>query len=213
MKQTTGIFFATLLLGAGLWQLTAPLVQAQQMTGEAMIAQELKQIAPRATLATASKAQFLDAECAAIHQFRGSEPAIVRAALDLKAKWRDSIIQTAVRCSDKDCALIKRIYNGVTDGMNDQDKARYLETFTVYAPDCFAGGGGEGGFSNPVGNINPPSGSTAGGGGGFNPEEGKVLLCDNGMQVSVFASQVNEYVENHPGTYLGVCQPTPSTNK
>jgi hypothetical protein len=44
---------------------------------------------------------------------------------------------------------------------------------------------------------------------GFDPHEQLNLVCDNGTQRAVRASQLNDFLRLNPGSLVGVCQ-TPS---
>lgn len=186
MKQITGIFSAAakragisfsilaLLLGAGFWQITAPIATAR----EPLAPQEMFM-----SMARASKADYLGAVCREVGRHRADAAQIVRAAVSVRHEFAGDIVSTAIRCwrereggkgSGKEgpCDGVVEIYRAGVEA-DPADQASMLEAVLLAAPDCRSAIGqplGEGEFTNPVGNINPPSGSTAGGGGGFNPE-------------------------------------------
>lgn len=73
---------------------------------------------------------------------------------------------------------------------------------------------GPGNFTGPQPtNQVPPLGPIGGGGGGFNPQEPIVLVCDNGHQRSVPSPRVQRFLNRHPGSFVGSCNITPSTSR
>jgi hypothetical protein len=212
-----------LLIGAALVftfsMAIVPVAKATDKTPAQMIQSQLPE---GKTPANASKTEFLSAACAAAKKFRAATPAIVKAAVNAHPNWSREILRTAITCLGADnCSLIASSVNAAVKAMPD-DANGLIELGIQLAPNCTeaigqipAGGGGEGAgvFTNPPTNQNPPPGSLGGGGGGFNPEEQRVSVCDNNVEVLVLASRVSQYLATHPGATTGACQPTSVTNR
>ena len=213
-----------LLIGAALVftfsMAIAPVAKAADRTPAQMIQAQLPE---GKTIANASKTEFLAAVCAAVKKFREATPAIVRAAINAHSNWSREILRTAITCLGTDnCNLIASTVGAAAKAMPD-DASGLIELGLQLAPNCSdaigqipAGGGGDGTgvFTNPPTNQNPPPGSLGGGGGGgFNPEEQRVNVCDNNVEVLVLATQVSQYLATHPGATTGACQPTSVTNR
>ncbi len=230
----------TLLLGAGLvgalWVATLPVANAVLMSPSEMIEAGLP---PGMLVKTAGKPQFLTAVCAAVKGNRASAARITKAAVTAHHEYAGDIVATAIRCAHGekiDCELTGAI---VAAGIVAWPQAAALidDAAIATAPDCadsvqtrtenthndgkqtFDGkemlDGKEAlgdipeegpGFGAPT---TPPFFS--GGGGGFNPGETFVMVCDNGRQRRVRESNLQRFLDNHPGAFRGTCQITPAT--
>jgi hypothetical protein len=222
-----------LVLGLGLWLAAIPIASAaRDMTATEMLQSKL----PRdKTLTSASKTEVLDAVCGAVASWRAQSPQIVRTAVTTRHEFAGDIVTIAVRClrDDKDgplaCERVAEIYRFAVDG-NPRGQAAILESFLMTAPDCrgsFAFAEGKqvisppaegpdiraeiGNFTNTPTNINPPSGTIAGG--GFNPTTNQCVVCHNAHDIQIPCNQVSKYLNNHRGDFAGACQPTPITNR
>ena len=56
----------------------------------------------------------------------------------------------------------------------------------------------------------PLIGTSAGADEGFDPLEALQLVCENGTQRAVRESQLTDFLNTHPGSFVGQCPPTPS---
>ncbi len=232
--RTAFVFLVALALAATFWMATAPVAVAVQMTPKQMIEVELPQ---GKVLMMAKKPELAAAVCAAIKRNREAGPQIVRTAVTARPEWTKRIVETAIHClGSEDCDAVAEI---VSVGMTtDPDEASDLIDLALkLAPDCHGaidaagrsdgktvlndgktvlppgeGPAETGNYTNPPTNQNPPPGSI-GGGGGFNPQDNRVTVCNNGTEVRIRASNLAKYLSKHPGAHLGACGVTPRTNR
>lgn len=196
---------------------TVPIAQAADMTPTQMIQSQLPQ---GKTIANATKTEFLSAVCAAVKKFREVAPAITKAAINAHPEWRRELLRTVITClGTDDCDLIAAAVAAAVQVFPD-DANGLIELAIQLVPNCrdaigqLPGGGGAGIFTEPPMNQNPPPGTIGGGGGGgFNPEDTRVTVCDNAVNVIVLASQLAAYLTAHPGASVGTCVVTPVTNQ
>jgi hypothetical protein len=230
-------FFVAGLLTIGFWLATAPAARARVTTPLDLIQAGLP---PGKSITTATKPEVLAAVCAAVKEHRAIAPEIARTAISAHREYAGDIVATVLRCSPNvDCAFVARvvrsaiataaseasiiqdaalainpdcadaIQGGVPDGKEVLDGKEMLDGKQVLTPP------GEGPADFGGGTINqvPLPGSIGGGGGGFNPGEQLLMVCDNGTQRSVRESQLGAFLRSHPGSFVGSCQPTPTTNR
>lgn len=216
-----------LLLGFGLttgfWVATIPVASARLMTAKEMIEAGLP---PRIVMKTANKPQFLTAVCAAVREHRKAAPAIAETAVVAHKEYSGDIVATVVRCSNGNCELTGAIVAAAIS--ETPDNAVAIEDAAVaIAPDCAdaiqaavanalrQGSPGEGptSFGGSPPSNQPPFVGLVGGGGGFNPSETPVLICDNGQQRTIPENSVAQFLANHPGAFRGSCQVTPTTSR
>jgi hypothetical protein len=213
---------------------TVPVAQAHDVTPREMIESKLPK---EKNLMTAAKPELLSAVCAAVRTWPHASPQIVKTAVEAHKRFSGDIVGTALRCSreDKgvDCGLISEILVAAL-AVDPDEAAAILDIAFGLVPDCRdaigeighngprspgagPGPGNEGNFTDPPVNQNPPPGSIApGGGGGFDPQVTKCLVCHNiynPHEIEIPCSQVEQYLQNHPGDDLGPCQVTPVQNK
>jgi hypothetical protein len=216
--RTAFVFLIGVALVSTFSMATAPMANAAEMTPTQMIQSQL----PRGkTIANATKTEFLGAVCAAVKKFRELAPAITMAAIHAHQDWRREILRTVITCLGlEDCNLIATVVATAIQTVPD-DASGLMELAIQLAPNCRdaigqipAGGGVGGVFTNPPDNQNPPPGTVGGGGGGgFNPEDTRLTVCDNAVNVIVLASQLAAYLTAHPGAFVGACVVTPATNQ
>lgn len=216
-----GLFAFALLIGIALAftfsVATAPIAKAAGMTSPEMIRSQLPQ---GKTIVTASKTEFLSAVCAAVKKFREAAPAITKAAINAHLEWRLEILRSVITCLGTDnCNLIASGVAAAIEVFPD-DANGLIELAIQLAPNCHGAigqlppGSGPDLLTNPPDNLNPPPGTIGGGGGGgFNPEDTRVTVCDNAVNVIVLASQLAAYLTAHPGASVGTCVVTPVTNQ
>ncbi|MDQ3115874.1 MAG: hypothetical protein M3Q86_04565 [Verrucomicrobiota bacterium] len=230
----------TLALGIGLtsalWIVTLPVANATLMSPTEMIESGLP---PGVMVNTAGKPQFLTAVCAAVKSNPSSAASIAKAAVTAHHEYAGDIVATAIRCAsgeEIDCDVTGAIVAAaivawpqsaaliddaalatapdcadsvqtrtettrndgkqVMDGKEMLDGKEVLEDIPAEGP----------GFGAP--NTPPFFG---GGGGGFNPGGTSVLICDNGRQRRILGDNVQMFLNNHPGAYVGNCEVTPAT--
>ncbi len=214
------VLFVGLALGFAFWAATTPVAKAKEISPAEMIQSKLP---PNKTLATATKPEVLSAVCGAARKWQNDAPQIVRTAADARKEFAaDIVVETirslrALKALDRD--LVGQI---VAAGLSaNPDAASNIIDLAVQAAPDFreaietAGtpAEGPGGLADGPTNQNPPPGSIGGGAGGFDPEERKVTICDNGQNVQVPASKEEAYLHSHAGSRPGACQATPGVNR
>ncbi len=215
----------TAALGAGLWVVTLPAARAARTLTPAEMIQE--GLPPGKTMKSATKPEFLSAACAAVRKHREVAPEITKVAVAAHREYAGDIVATLLRCSPSlDCDFVGVIVTSAVRAAPGE--ASIIDDAALaIAPDCAdaiqaatSRGGtdipGEGpdnfGGGAPLNQV-PLPGSIGGGGGGFNPEDQLLLVCDNGTQRTVAQSQLGAFLSSHPGSFVGSCQPTPTTNR
>jgi hypothetical protein len=232
--ETAVVLLIGIALASTFWMVTVPVAQAHDVTPREMIESKLPK---EKNLMTAAKPELLSAVCAAVRTWPHASPQIVKTAVEAHKRFSGDIVGTALRCSreDKgvDCGLISEILVAAL-AVDPDEAAAILDIAFGLVPDCRdaigeighngprspgagPGPGNEGNFTDPPVNQNPPPGSIApGGGGGFDPQVTKCLVCHNiynPHEIEIPCSQVEQYLQNHPGDDLGPCQVTPVQNK
>ncbi|HEY1582823.1 MAG TPA: hypothetical protein VGF73_06985 [Chthoniobacterales bacterium] len=225
---------ATLLLAFGLttalWLATIPVARARLMSPREMIEAGLP---PGVVLKTAGKPQFLTAVCAAVKNHRKESPAIARTAVAAHGEYAGDIVATVVRCAhgeQLDCHLTGTIVAAAVAAAPASAVAVEDAAMAV-APDCADAIEGEsthesdgkevldvpaegpGNYGGPPPISQAPLPGAVGGGGGFNPQELRVQICDNGRQRGIRTTRVNHYLNAHPGSFIGTCQVTPAVSR
>lgn len=215
--RTSVVLVIALALGFAFWTALTPVAKAQQMSATEMIESKLPH---GKTMVTASKSEFLSANCASVKKWPSAAPQIVKTAIDAKKEWARDIVQTATRCLPTEgkgvCDGIAAIVDAAV-AADPEDASGITEMVMRLYPDCRGAlahgapapgpGMGEGNFINPPINVNPPPGSIGGGGGGFNPQENAIQVCRNGVTIIIFPSQIQ------PGDTIGPCMITMETNR
>jgi hypothetical protein len=207
-------------LAAGLWLATTPAARGREMTPAEMIQQGLP---PGKTMKTATKAEFLSAVCAAVRHHRNLAAEITKVAISAHREYAADIVGTVLRCSPSvDCEFVGVIVEVAV--RTAPDEASVIDDAALaLAPDCADAiqdatqralgdipgeGPGGGGPSTQV----PLPGGVGGGGGGPAATE-PVLVCDNGTQRHITSGSLGSFLTGHPGSFVGSCQPTPTTNR
>ena len=225
----------TLALAAGLWVATLPAARAQTITPTEMIQEGLP---PGKTMKSATKPELLSAVCAAVKKHRDVAPAITRVAIITHREYAGDIVATVLRCSPNvDCNFVATIV-GSAMRVAPSEASVIDDAALALAPDCADAiqnatsqdgkdmldgkdilegkdipSEGPTDFGGGPNNQLPLPGSVGGGGGGFNPQEQLFIVCDNGTQRTVRESQLGAFLSSHPGSFVGSCQPTPTTNR
>ena len=217
--------FVTAALAGGLWLATVPAARARTLTPTEMIQENLP---PGKTMKTATKPEFLSAVCEAVRRHRDAAGAITKVAVKAHHEYAADIVATVLRCSPNvDCAFVGRIV-GEAVGEYPAAASEIDDAAIAIAPDCAGAienatilddknipAEGPGSFGSGPSNQLPPPGSVEGGngGGGFNPTQRRILVCDNGTQRRVNENNLAAFLRAHPGSFIGTCQPTPTTNR
>ena len=217
MGRTMLIFCGLLLLLAtGLWGLL-PATLAREMTADEMIADQL---AARKTLKSATKSEFLGAVCAAVRKRRSAAAAITQAAVIARRESAGEIVDVVLRCSGKtNCELVGSIVAAATTA--EGDPANIANAAIAKAADCAesireATRRGAKASDRAEAEAAPQQSRLIGTGNGpdegFDPHEQLNLVCDDGTQRAVRASQLDDFLRSNPGSFIGVCQPPSKTN-
>ena len=208
----TGLAFVLVFgLAPGFWFASLPIARAAQITPAEMIHSKLP---ANTTLSTATAPQLLEAVCKAVKQWPRDAGLIVRVAAGARQNLRVDILCAAIRCAREshslECSWVLDVVREWTNA-NPSLANQLIESVGECAPDCRdalqSSTLGEGNFTNPPININPPPGSVGGGGGG-----NVCLVCHNGNEIQIACSDLDNYLRSHPGDHAGPCQPTPITN-
>lgn len=214
-------------LTAGLWIATMPAAQARTLTPTEMIQEGLP---PGKTMRNANKPEFLSAVCAAVKKHRPEASQIARLAVMTHHEYSGDIVTTILRCgSSRDCAFVGTIVTAAIQ-VAPSEVSVIQDAALAIAPDCadaiqaatildskdakdVGGIAAENpSYIGPISQV-PLPGSVGGGGGGINPGEQIFMVCDNGTQRSIRASQLGAFLTSHPGSFVGSCHVTPATNR
>lgn len=212
LKSTLSLVLVA-VLAAGFWVASAPLTKAAGVTP----AEALQSSLPaKTTLATAPRADVLSAVCKSINRNKGDAADIVRTAAGARRELASDIVSEGIRCTNDgngtDCGLVRRILHAGTEA-DPANAARLTETVIALSPGCGLDGKDSKdapaeGPGDTISNINPPPGSSAGGGG-----PAGCSVCHNGHVVTVACPNLDEYLRGHPGDTSGPCETTPDRNQ
>lgn len=232
----TGLTLALgIALTSALWVVTLPVATATLMSPTEMIESGLP---PGVMINTAGKPQFLTAVCAAVKSNPNAAATITKAAVTSHHEYAGDIVATAIRCAsgeEIDCDVTGAIVAAAIVAW-PQSAALIDDAALATAPDCADSvqtrtettrndgkqvmDGKEMLDGKEVLDI-PEEGPVfgapntppflGGGGGGFNPGNPIVLICDNGRQRRILGDNVQMFLDNHPGAYVGTCEVTPAT--
>ena len=211
------MFCGLLLMAAGFWMALPPTVLARELTAAQMIADQLP---GRITLKSATKSEFLGAVCAAVRKQRGAAAAITQAAVLARRESAGDILGAVLRCGGKaSCELVGSIVAAATAA--EGDPANIADAAMAKAPNCAetirdASRSGAKASDRAQVEVAPEQvpliGTSNGPDEGFDPHEQLNLVCDNGTQRAVRASQLNDFLRSNPGSFIGVCQTPSKTN-
>ena len=211
------MFCSLLLLAAGFSMALLPTVLARELTAAQMIADQLP---GRITLKSATKSEFLGAVCGAVREQHGAVAAITQAAVMARRESAGDILEAVLRCGGKaSCELVGSIVAAAAAA--EGDPANIADVAMAKAPNC-AGtirdasrSGAKASDRAQVEVVPEPGpliGTSNGPDEGFDPHEQLNLVCDNGTQRAVRASQLNDFLRSNPGSFIGVCQTPSKTN-
>jgi hypothetical protein len=216
MGPTVPMFCGVLLLATGFWVLL-PVTLAREMTASDMIADQLP---ARKTLKSATKSEFLGAVCAAVRKRRSAAAAITQAAVMARHESAGEIVEAVLRCNGKaNCELVRSIVAAATTA--EGDPANIADAAMAKAANCAESireasrrGAKSSDRAEPEAAPaeSPLIGTSNGPDEGFDPHEQLNLVCADGTQRAVRASQLDDFLRANPGSFIGVCQPPPKTN-
>lgn len=130
--------------------------------------------------------------------------AAILAAPESAAVIDDAAVAIAPDCVDAVQNRTESDGKQVLDGKEMLDGKELLSDIPAEGPSDFGA---------PPANPPPPFSSIGGGGGGFNPSESFVMVCDNGRQRTIRESQLDLFLNQHPGAFVGSCEVTPATSR
>ena len=211
MGRTVPMFCGVLLLAAAFWVLL-PATLAREMTASDMIADQLP---TGKTLKSATKSEFLAAVCGAVRKRRSAAAAITQAAVMARRESTGEIVEAVLRCNGKaNCELVGSIVAAATTA--EGDPAKIADAAIAKAADCAESireasrrGAKASDRAEAVAapEKSPLIGTSNGPDEGFDPHEQLNLVCDDGTQRTVRASQLDDFLRSNPGSFIGVCQP------
>jgi hypothetical protein len=220
LLRLVGAFVVVLSLTTALWVATIPVASARLMTPAEMIEAGLP---PGVVIKSAGKPQFLTALCAAVRNHHKDSAAIAHVAAAAHKEYAGDIVATVVRClGDKpDCELVGSVVADAIGGAPDS-AVQIDDAAVAIAPACADAiekasrdvpAEAPGNYGAPPALNEAPLPGDAGGGGGFNPQDSRVPVCDMGQQRSIRASRVDHYLRTHPGSFVGHCDITPAVSR
>lgn len=218
MGRTALMFCGGLLLAAGYWTALLPAVLGREATAADLIADQLPS---KKTPKNATKSEFLGAVCAAVRSRQSAAAAITQAAVTARRESAGEIAGTVLGCSGKiNCESVGSIVAAATSA--EGDAANIADAAMAKAPNCAETireatrrGAKANDRTAPEAPLEqgPLIGTSNGPDEGFDPHEQLNLVCDGGTQRAVRASQLDEFLHSHPGSFVGACQTTPPTNR
>jgi hypothetical protein len=218
MGRTALMFCGVLLLAAGFWTALLPAALAREATAAGMIEEQLP---GKKTLKDATKSEFLGAICAAVRKRRSAAAAITQAGVTMRRESVGEIVGAVLRCSGKiNCEFVGLIVAAATAA--EGDLTNIADAAMAKAPNCAetireAARRGAKPSDRSEAESAPEQGPLIGTSNGadeaFDPHEQLNLVCDGGTQRAVRASQLDEFLRSHPGSFVGACQPTPPTSR
>jgi hypothetical protein len=225
-------FAITLAFGLifSLWVATIPVAAAKLMSAEEMIGAGLP---PGVVVKTAGKPEFLTAVCTAVRTHRESGAGIAKAAVTAHQEYAGEIVATAVRCTGgqtSNCELTGAIVAAAI-AASPRSAAAIDDAAMATAPQCadsvqtktetvdirqvLHGKGTLEDIPQEGPELTAPAvvPFATGGVAGFSPDDSFVHVCDNGQQRRIPQSRLRAFLKNHPGSYVGRCDVTPSSSR
>ena len=130
------------------------------------------------------------------------------------------ILGAVLRCGGKtNCELVGSIVAAATAA--EGDPAKIADAAMAKAPNCaetIREASRRGAKASDRAEVEvapeqgPLIGTSNGPDEGFDPHEQLNLVCDNGTQRAVRASQLDDFLRSNPGSFVGVCQTPSKTN-
>jgi len=212
------MFGGVFLLATGFWTALLPAVLGREATAADLIADQLP---AKKTLKNATKSEFLGAVCAAVRRGRSAATAITQAAVTARRESAGEIVGAVLSCSGKiNCESVGWIVAAATAA--EGDPGNIADAAMAKAPNCAETireatrrGVKTNDRTEPEAapEQGPLIGTSNGPDEGFDPHEQLNLVCDVGTQRTVRASQLDDFLHSHPGSFAGACQTTPPTNR
>ena len=211
--------FVFLALGAEFWVAPISPSPARDLAPGEMIQAGLP---PQNTIGTARKGDLLFAICGAVKEYSGAASALTSTAVAARKELAGEIVGTVLRCSEKsDCEFVGTIVAAAV-AASGQATGPAGEAALAHAPNCAerirratqsAASPTKGsGLSKAVPPTEqpPPAVTSTSPNENYDPLEPLRLVCGDGTQRALRQSNVDDFLQTHPGSFVGVCPPTPS---
>ncbi len=208
-----------LLLGFAYGLIQLPWAEARETSAARMIAENLP---ANKTLTSATKAEVLAAVCTAVRNNRAAAAGIAPVAVAAHREYAGEIVGTVLRCSGKlECEFVGPIVTaasavaGVTTTVISDAAAAKAPNCLETIREAIRRGlkQGEARVVSEEADASAPGaliGTSGGPDEGFDPHEMLDLVCDHGTPRAVRASQLDAFLRNNPGAFLGSCPSTPT---
>ncbi len=199
---------ALLAAGVASWIAALPNAWARDPTPAEMIAEGLP---AKRTLKNASQSDFLGAVCSAVKKHRETAAGITSMAVVARRELAGDIVGMVLRCDGQlTCDFMGPIVAAAIAA--DGNPALVVDAAMAKAPTCAemireAVKRGTGNSRRTAADIISSDDLIPRMDDEFDPREDFKLVCDGKTSRVVRASQLNEFLRSHPGSYLGNCPP------
>ncbi|MEO7725025.1 MAG: hypothetical protein ABIU29_10150 [Chthoniobacterales bacterium] len=206
MKSERFMKLIGLLLATAFWFAAPPISLSRDLSPTEMIENGLP---ARKGIKNASKPDFLNAVCSAVRKNRQAGGAITSAAIAARGELAGEIVGMVLRCASKlDCDYVETIVAAAVTARAVASPAisdAAISTASTCAETIQAAVR----TAAPAGEV-PPAEDKPVAQEKFDPHEPLRLVCENGGHRTVRASELEEFLRTHPGSFAGPCPPTPS---
>lgn len=137
--------------------------------------------------------------------------AAVGAALRVRPKAAAQIQEAALQAAPACAVQIGSA--GTASGTSTDESEEGSENSDSQDGEGADGSGSSGNFRTAPATLMRLPGSVGGGGGGFDPQEGRVVICHNGNTLALPPPAAQAHLREHAGDTAGPCAPTPTTNQ
>gem|GEM_PF-6333710 len=173
----------------------------------------------RTTIKTAPKSDLLLALCRAVKEHPDAAAALTSMGVAARKELAGEMVATVLRCSGKnDCEFVGTIVAAAVAAAAEVSGS-VGQTALARAPACGdtirravqpVATRAKGTGATPAAESGEATGSLGGNGDAneeFDPLEPLRLVCDNGVQRALRESLVADFLETHPGAFVGTCPP------
>ena len=207
-------------LGLGFWLSFFPHAHGRDLAPAEMIQAELPS---GKTMRTANRGDLLFGLCRAVRKHEATASAITSTAVAGRNEFAGAIVGTVLRCSGKkDCEFAGAIVAAAVAAAANSGRS-VGEAALAQVPPCAdtIRQATQPPGTRPQGNTTVKAASPAEQQAAlvatsptvsehYDPLEPLRLVCDEGTQRILRQSQVQDFLQTHPGAFLGRCRPKPS---